>query len=150
MDHGHAWELLSPYRDGELNDTDREAVADHLALCEECRSERAAWDSMGAALFRRPTAPLPSNFSSRVMVRLADTASMDHDPIWITFRRWLLPPLGAALAALAMSVLIPENDSTDDTEALLLADAGGGSAGTGSILASSQDAGPFYEQILEE
>ncbi|MBI2059511.1 MAG: zf-HC2 domain-containing protein [Nitrospirae bacterium] len=169
MDHRQAWELLSPYRDGELNNADQKAVAAHVAHCGECRSELAAWNSMGAAIFRRPMAAPSTHFSSRVMARLADPPIPVFDPVWLSLRRpaplrsgdgernwdavlrrWLIPAFGAALAAAALALLVPEQDSTGATELLLLADAQEDSGTLGPLLASEIETDSYDEQLLEE
>ena len=150
MDHRQVWKLLSPYRDNELDGPSREAVAAHVARCEECRSELTAWEALGGALFRRPPAPLPQGFSVRVMTRLAGRSAPAFDPLWLSLRRWLVPAFGAAMAAAALAILLPENESADATELLLLADSREDRGSLSALLSPAGEVDSYDEQLLEE
>lgn len=68
--------LLPAYLNGTLDAPTKERVQRHLADCEACRSELAAWESIReAALFSLAEAPLPSaNILSQVWEKI-DTPS---------------------------------------------------------------------------
>jgi hypothetical protein len=63
------------------------------------------------------------------MARLeAEEAAREPAP-WVTAMRWLAPAVGAGLAALVLTVLVPADESPISTDALLLANA----ADTGAV-----------------
>ncbi|MBI2890621.1 MAG: zf-HC2 domain-containing protein [Nitrospirae bacterium] len=150
MDHIQLKGLLSPYRDGELEAAARDEVARHVAHCEECRSELAAWGRMAEGLFRRPLLLPPDGFTVRLMARLEDEATRSAGGIWDAARRWLVPALGTAVAAFALVLVLSEDDPAHDTEVLLLAGARDDTGTLDSLLASSNGIEPFIEPLLEE
>jgi anti-sigma factor RsiW len=120
--HEQTKNKLFAFYDGELPVAERREVAAHLEICPACREEHRRW-SAAAALFFRPSQPQASEaFVRRVMARVE--AEAHPSPFSGLFAwRWLAPAVGAGLAALALTVLVPRDDSPISTETLLLASA---------------------------
>ena len=63
--------MMSRYLDGELPETRRSSVDQHLGCCPECRSEFAAQDRLWSLLGRAAPAPSPDVFAA-VEARLSE------------------------------------------------------------------------------
>jgi anti-sigma factor RsiW len=131
--------------DGELPETERREAAAHLEGCPACRGEYQRW-SAAAALFFRPSQPQASEaFVRRVMARVEAEARpglLSGLFAW----RWLAPAVGAGLAALALTVLVPADESPISTETLLLASA----VENGEVVQESPSADEMLGFTLEQ
>lgn len=90
---------LPAYLDGELNETDREAVKAHLASCASCAEELRRFAAADAALRSLPVPEPPPFFAARVTAA-ARALNAYHGP----FRRFLLFPVPAAAALTAFII----------------------------------------------
>ncbi len=128
MDHDRLKDRLWLLYDGELGEPERREVLAHLESCPECRETSARWGRIAGALLPPPQVQPSEQFVQRVMARVEEAQT---EPVWIgAWRlRWLMPALGAGLAAtLLVFNLTSSPDAPLSTDGLLLADATGAQA----------------------
>jgi anti-sigma factor RsiW len=71
MDCAHVSELLSPYIDDMLDETQTRALRSHLSVCAVCEEEYAQLTRMREALLNLPEPPLPAAFDLRLRQAVA-------------------------------------------------------------------------------
>lgn len=129
VDHDRLKDRLWLLYDGELGEPERREVMAHLEACSECRETSARWGRIAGALLAPPHVQPSEQFVRRVMARVAEAQA---EPLWLgAWRlRWLMPALGAGLAAATLLVfnLAAWPDLPVSTDGLLLADATGAQA----------------------
>ncbi|MDE2292232.1 MAG: zf-HC2 domain-containing protein [Elusimicrobia bacterium] len=141
MDHDELRLRLSAYRDGELAEPERAAVAAHLAACPGCRSEARAWEGLARFLLKDRPAPSSAAFTARVMAALP---AAEPEPGWA----WWAPAFGLAAAMLAFSLLSPRWQ-TVTTDSLLLADLSADAAAAGTVAPRTAADGDLLGSVLE-
>jgi anti-sigma factor RsiW len=117
-------EALEALHDGELKEGERRAVLAHLKECADCRLAHDRWERISRAFFRapeRPSAAETERFVRSVMAGLAESAPVSAVWGWLQ-APWLIPALGAGVAALLLAVAWPEAPPPPDD--LLLMGAG--------------------------
>ena len=89
--------LLARAGDGTLDRTRQEQLDTHLATCPTCRDTLECQTEMWELLSRRPSAPVPLGFSTRVMASLESGESSWMDAL--DWRAWTfrLTPVAATL-----------------------------------------------------
>ena len=98
---------LEAYADGGMPPGEREAAADHLRNCADCRRALARIDSVAAALAQAKTPPVPTGLAARVMAaargRQLAIATAGWNPVrW--WRRVSMPMHAAAAAVLVVGL----------------------------------------------
>ncbi len=92
-------ELLSAYVDGELAQTQRDFVEEHLATCTECQAVVERYRQTGRQLASLRTPTPPADLRDRVMSRIRTLPGGS--------RRWLRPALaGASVGILALVLTV--------------------------------------------
>jgi hypothetical protein len=107
-DCAHAAELLSPYIDGMLDETQARALRLHLDACAACGTEYAQLARMREALLGLPEVPLPAEFDARLRRALAtriESAPAEPDPPARGFSRRRLRLWSSAAAVFAIGLL---------------------------------------------
>lgn len=133
MNHRQLRDALPALYDGELSETERGEVLDHLKECGECRKENQRWEHIARSVFRAPAAPTAGDtevFVRQVMGCLEPRESLGSDETfapsawwgWLG-ARWLIPALSAGVAALFFSIARYSPESSAPLDALLLVDA---------------------------
>jgi len=135
VNHSRAVELLSPYLESDLSETDQIAVESHLAACAACSEELAQLRDTVAVLRRLPIPEAPPFLASRVMARIADGEAQPGG-----WRRWLAqasaPVIVAPFAAAAAALVV-----------FAFATPSGEDAGTLEIARVRAPAGPLVTQF---
>ncbi len=93
-------ELLSAYADGELAQTQRDFIGEHLAGCADCRATLARYQETGNRLSSLRTTPRTADIKEPIMSRVKSLP--------VKSRRWLRPVLagaGAVIAALTLTAV---------------------------------------------
>jgi anti-sigma factor RsiW len=145
QNHEQIRHRLFAHADGELPEAERGAIQAHLEGCPDCRSALRRWETLTEAFFRVPAPPSSGAFVRRVMARI-DAERRERLAGWAPWEgawRWLVPALGAGIAALVLVVTMPWRESPVSTETLLLAS----SARNGAFDAMMQQE-PNAEEML--
>jgi len=121
MDHEKLREDLHALRDGELSGEARAQVLRHLGECSQCRLEYDRWERM-SALFRAPAAPAAAE-TERFVRRVMDAFDPPRPRSLWAGGSWLIPALGAGMAALALLFASAPARQPQSAESLLFADA---------------------------
>src|SRR4030095_15235468 len=103
--HSRAQDMLSPYLEGDLSESDRSAVESHLAACAECSEELELQRDTVALLRRLPTPEAPPFLVSRVMARIADGEAQPGG-WWHWLSQASVPVIGAAFAAAPAAFIV--------------------------------------------
>ena len=127
--------LLQPYIDGELDRSEHEPMAEHLAVCATCRATVQEQAEVRSALQGLPKAALPEGLRARVLLALdevdrealaasktrAAQRSSSRKFAWFGLRALYFAPVGAlavGLFALAREGLIVGSTPAGETQAL--------------------------------
>jgi len=124
--HEHIKAKLFALYDGELREGERQELLAHMEACPDCRAADKRWRAIAGAFFRPPQLSPSDAFVRRVMARLEAEEQPGEELTWAAAVRWLVPALGAGLAVLALTVLVPRDEAPISTESLLLAQAENG------------------------
>ncbi len=98
----YARELLSAYRDGELDASERASVEDHLNDCAACREELESVESVVRSLKALPSAKLTKDFSDDIEALIQKSEA----PVVKSITRKQRPMWLTAAAAAVVSLLI--------------------------------------------
>jgi predicted anti-sigma-YlaC factor YlaD len=126
--------------DGELPEAEIRTIQTHLEGCSDCRAAAARWATL-ARVFFRPLTPPPSSsdfFVRRVMARV-EAERREHLSVWEGAWRWLVPALGVGVAALALVVTTPRDQSSLSPVSI-----------DELLLASRTDNGAFNEMMQQD
>lgn len=104
---------LSAFVDGELSDTERAALLNHLTECEGCRAYLAELSAMRDAFGEMEEERAPEGFAESVMARLHE----EKHPARRSRKGWAGLAACAAVVLLAMSVLPGLTGQKKDAEA---------------------------------
>ena len=105
----HSVERLSAFVDGDLPERQAERVRAHVAECAKCRAEVAALESLRQNLASLP-APEPSGDAWLQLAQRLPAAPSRRR----SWRRWVLAPAFAAVAAVALFVQLRARGPSDD------------------------------------
>ena len=102
-------ELFNRYRDGELDDSEKEAFRRHLATCEACARTNALLDNL-VSVMRHETVPMMTDMAERI-ARLAFQRTSTWDSL---LAYWFRPRLAFMTACLSLALCVfiwfaPEN-----------------------------------------
>lgn len=122
MNHDTAKEKLSAFYDGELPETERQDLENHLKDCEACRDALEEMNGISRAFFSVPQVNPSEAFVTRVMANLEE----GREPSgleWVYARaRLILPAVGVGIAVAAFLFISPAETVPVTTESLLLVD----------------------------
>jgi hypothetical protein len=137
-------ELISAYVDGELPQTQRDFVEEHLQRCRGCQLTLAEYTRISNQMSSlRSTPPLP-DIKEEIMSK-TNTENVINKP-----RRWLSPVLIAAPFVLALAIALPIVIPTLAlTPEKVLAKAGDAMLNVKSFRAQSYDPVPFLHDLYE-
>jgi anti-sigma factor RsiW len=105
-----ACDLFDKYRDGELEDSARNAFTSHLATCEECRMRMALLNNLVSVL--RLDSIQTSDISDRIAQKAFQKASSWDALVASLFKpRFAVAAAGLILALFSFLWFVPENQS---------------------------------------
>lgn len=93
---------LSAYVDGEVSDSDKKFISEHLKHCPECHKEMTALTNVVAAMNILQGAEVPLFFMTRLKQRLQEEAG--PLPVLVKIRKFMLS--AASVLAMVVSLLI--------------------------------------------
>jgi predicted anti-sigma-YlaC factor YlaD len=112
-DYGEFYgELMSLALDGRLTTQERVTLQSHLATCEECRAQWAAFQQVDLTLSSAAQVMPAPGFAARFAQRLARQSQVERIEVQRTLRRQVLAGIGvlatgaAAMALLVVSLLV--------------------------------------------
>ncbi len=92
--------LLPDYLSGDISDSQRQLVEDHLSCCSHCREILAAGEEARQHLSSLKDSPVPPDFTEATMMKIKASATKSHS------QQWLRPALGAAAAVIVLAILL--------------------------------------------
>jgi anti-sigma factor RsiW len=125
MEHAEIREKVLLLRDGELPESERLAVAEHLLACPSCRELHAAAGRIGAQFFGVPEPPASEGFVRGVMAGIGISAEPEdsEDEADLPLR-WWAPVFSFGLAAALLLGAFPRPRRVLTLESLFAARAG--------------------------
>ncbi len=111
MDHEQFRDSLHEYHDGELSPEKRRSLELHLKSCPDCAADLRRLTRL-SVLFQRP-APASEEFVRAVMAGLAAEAP---EPALSAWRRWLVPAMALAAAALLLALDLGQKPSPGERD----------------------------------
>ena len=106
----HTCDLFDKYRDGELEDSVRNAFASHLTTCEECRMRMALLNNLVSVLKQDPIQI--SDLADRIAQKAFQKASSWDALVASWFRpKFAMAAVGLILALFSFLWFVPENQS---------------------------------------
>jgi len=96
--------MLSAYSDGQLSEKDRSRVARHLEVCDLCRKEYAAIQSLGRLLCAGEDLTPSPGFAAGFWRKVDDMEKIKAGGRWFRWRDWGFGPVWAAAAATVVLV----------------------------------------------
>jgi anti-sigma factor RsiW len=132
-------DLFDKYRDGELEDSARNAFASHLAACEECRMRAALLDNLVSVL--RQDVVQTFDLADRI-ARKAFQKTTSWDALVASWFRpkFAMAAVGLALALFSCLWFLPGNQSTASyTEYEILLNQADASNLAGNLLANNDN-----------
>jgi len=106
--------MLSAYADGQLSEKDRSRVARHLAVCDLCRKEYAAIQSLDRLLCEGEDLTPSPGFAAEFWRNAGGLQKPKARRRWLSWRDWGFGPVWAAAAAtmvLVFGVLLYQQTS---------------------------------------
>jgi anti-sigma factor RsiW len=138
MEHAEIQEKVLLLRDGELSDSERLSVEEHLKECPSCRELHAAVGRIGPMLFNDPEPPASKQFVLGVMAHVGEAEDTDaaEDEVKLPMH-WWVPVFSFGLAAAVLLGAFPRHRQSLTLELLF-------AARTGVPVADTQNAQVKY------
>lgn len=97
---------LSAVYDGELSGVERDAVAEHLSVCERCASEFAGFKSLSHAIREAPLPRVPPGIWTNIAAQLAQNGTGEPAVVVSKQTSHIKPWIATRRLALAASILL--------------------------------------------
>jgi len=95
---------LVSYADGQLSQSERDQVQDHLRECQSCRTILGELDHVAAVLLQADSPAVPSDLTTRIMAAARDHMYREPSTSWNPLSWWRLT--AAPMQAATVGVLI--------------------------------------------
>lgn len=103
MDHERLKDQLYALYDGELDESAKRNILDHLSDCVECRQTYERWSKTAKALFPPRKIETSEFFVRQVMDRVTSLEQPKKGFGWQVSLPWLVPALGLAMIILVVA-----------------------------------------------
>ena len=113
-------ERLSPYLEGELDESEQRALEAHLGECTDCAALLAVLRESVASLRTMPEAEPPAHLARKIQQAVSQKAAVQSRPRTAWGWRWM-PAFAAAASFLAMIGLIAYLDTPAETPMMIAA-----------------------------